>query len=153
MKLVKVKQSFFDLCEQNNVADQLMKTKNGRPGVLIVKLTYRGKNRDFIVPLRSNIPPTAEAWEYKKLPPNKDTKPRCRHGIHYIKMFPIKKGYIDKYNIDNNIYLLTIKNIIDKSTKEIVDACQNYLNDYEAGNKHKFSVNIDGIIKVLDDRL
>lgn len=27
MKLVKVKQEFFDLCEQNDVAEQLMKTK------------------------------------------------------------------------------------------------------------------------------
>lgn len=150
MKLVKVKQDFFDLCEKNNVDDQLMKTKDGRPGVLIVKLKYKGKDRDFIVPLRSNIPPKAAQWEYKKLPPNKDTKPGYHHGIHYIKIFPIKKAYIDKYNIDKSPYLLTVKSIIDKSTKEIVDACQNYLLDYEQGNKHKFSVNIDGIIKVLE---
>ncbi len=150
MKLVKVKQDFFDLCEKSNVADQLMKTKDGRPGVLIMKLKFRGKDRDFIVPLRSNIPPKAEQWEYKKLPPNKDTKPGFHHGVHYIKIFPIKKEYIDKYNIDQSTYLLTVKNIIDKNTKEIVDACQNYLVDYEAGNKHKFSVDIDGIIEALE---
>lgn len=150
MKLVKVKQEFFDICEQNGVAEQLMKTKDGRPGVLILKLTYKGKQRDFIVPLRSNIPSKAEQWEYKKLPPNKDTKPGFHHGIHYIKIHPINKKYIDKYNIDKSSYLLTVKSIIDKNTKEIVEACQQYLNDYEAGKRHKFSVNIDGIIEILE---
>ena len=150
MRLVKVKQSFFDLCEQNGAESQLLKTKDGRPGVLMVKLNYKGKERDFIVPLRSNIPNKAEEWEFKKLPPNKDTKPGNHHGIHYIKIFPIKKQYIDKYHIDQSSYLQTVKGIIDKSTKEIVDACQNYLKEYENGNKHRFSPDIDAIIDVLD---
>lgn len=140
------------MCEEKDVANQLMKTKDGRPGVLILKLKYRGKEHDFIVPLRSNIPAKAEEWEYKKLPPNKETRPGCRHGIHYIKIFPIKKEYIDKYNIDQSNYLLTIKGIIDKSTKEIVEACQEYLSEYEKGNRHRFSPDIDDILKVLEEQ-
>ena len=151
MKLVKVTQEFFDLCQKNGVDEQLMKTKDGRPGVLILKLTYKGVVRDFIVPLRSNIPSKAEEWEFKKLPPNKDTKSGYHHGIHYIKLFPIKKRYIAKYNIDKSTYLLTVKSIIDKNTKEIVDACQNYLVEYEKGNRHKFSPNIEAILEILDN--
>lgn len=151
MKLVKVKKTFFDLCEEKGVKEQLLETKEGRPGVLIVRLKYKNQMRDFVVPLRSNIPGRAEEWELKKLPPNKDTKPGFHHGAHYIKLFPIVKKYMDKYNIDNSKYLLTISSILDKSEKEIVMACQNYLIEYEKGNKHRFSPNIDGILKVLDD--
>lgn len=151
MKLVKVKQEFYELCKKNNVAGQLMKTKDGRPCVLIMQLLFRGEIRNFIVPLRSNIPPQAEEWEYKKLPPNKNTKPGNHHGIHYIKIFPIKKRYIDKYNIDGDPYLIKIKGIIDKNTKEIVDCSQKYLREYENGNIHRFSVDIDGIISALDN--
>lgn len=153
MRLVKVKKTFFTLCEKENVHNQLMRTKSGRPGVLIVKMSYRGVMRNFVVPLRSNIPGKAEEWEFKKLPPNKDTKPGFRHGVHYIKLFPITKDYIDKYNIDNSKYLLTVNTILDNSTKEIVDACQAYLKKYERGEKHKFSPDIDGIIRVLDIHL
>lgn len=99
MRLVKVKKSFFTICEKERVHSQLMKTKSGRPGVLL---------------------------------------------------FPITKDYIDKYNIDNSKYLLTVNTILDNSTKEIVDACQAYLEKYEKGEKHKFSPDIDGIIRVLD---
>ena len=150
MKLVKVNKSFFELCEKERVHEQLLHTKAGRPGVLILKLKYREKLRSFVVPLRSNIPGKAEDWEFKKLPPNKDTKPGFHHGVHYIKMFPVSMQYIEKYNIDNNDYLKMISTILDKSTKEIVDACQDYLTKYEKGDKHKFSPNIDGILQILD---
>lgn len=150
MKLVKVKGRFFELCKENGVEEQLLKTKQGRPGVLIVKLYYKNKERNFVVPLRSNIPGKADDWEFKKLPPNKDTKPGFHHGVHYIKMFPITKEYIDKYNIDNDRYLLTIDTILNKNTKEIVTSCQKYLTEYEQGIKHKFSTDIDGILKMLD---
>ena len=55
MKLVKVNQKFYDLCKQYGVADELMENEAGRPGVLLVQLTYKGINRNFVVPLRSNI--------------------------------------------------------------------------------------------------
>ncbi len=150
MQLVKVKQEFFEICDKHNVGGQLMQTKGGRPSVLIVQLKYKGKRRNFVVPLRSNIPPVAEEWEFKKLPPNKNTRSGNHHGIHYIKIFPIHKKYIDKYYIDGNKFLETVNRIINKNEKEIVVSCQEYLKRYEKGDRHKFSVDIDAIIKVLE---
>ena len=127
-----------------------MRTKGGRPGVLILNLKYKNQKRDFVVPLRSNISGKVDEWEFKKLPPNRDTKPGFHHGVHYIKLFPITRKYIDKYNIDKSSYLMTVNTILDKNTKEIVDACQTYLEQCEKGNRHRFSPDIDGIIRVLD---
>jgi hypothetical protein len=39
---------------------------------------------------------------------------------------------------------------LDKNAKEIVDACQTYLEQYEKGNRHRFSPDIDGMIRALD---
>lgn len=39
------------------------------------------------------------------LPPNSATKSGKRHGVHYIKLFPIDSKYIQKYRIDNNVYM------------------------------------------------
>lgn len=146
MKLVKVKKSFFDLCDDK----ELMQTKNGRPCVLLVSLKYKGKKHDFVVPLRSNISPNTPKDTYKNLPPNKTTKKNFHHGVHYTKLFPVSKEYIDTYLIDKDDYLVMVKGILDKSTKEIVTACQNYLNEYEKGNKNPYTPDIDKIIDILD---
>lgn len=58
---------------------------------MVVRLRFRGKRRDFAVPLRSNIAPNVPKDQYFALPPRPTTRPGCRHGIHYIKMFPITK--------------------------------------------------------------
>lgn len=146
MKLVKVKKSFFDLCNDK----ELMQTKNGRPCVLLVSLKYKDKRRDFVVPLRSNISPNVPKGTYKNLPPNKNTKKNHHHGVHYTKLFPVSKKYIDTYLISQDAYMLMIQGILDKSTKEIVTACQNYLIEYEKGNKDPYTPDIDKIIEILD---
>lgn len=43
-----------------------------------------------------------------------------------------------------------LNTILDKNAKEIVDACQTYLEQYEKGNRHRFSPDIDGMIRALD---
>ena len=100
--------------------------KNGRPCVLILKLKYKGKRHKFVVPIRSNISSNTPKKQYFSLPTNSATKTGNRHGLHYIKLFPIDNKYIQKYRIDNNNYMLQIKSIIDKNEKEIVTSCQNY---------------------------
>lgn len=85
--------------------------------VLIIQLKYRGKRQDFIIPMRSNISANAPKSQYFPLPPNATTKPGNRHGVHYIKLFPIDKKYIQKYRIDNNSFLIQIKNILDKNER------------------------------------
>lgn len=150
MNLIKVKQSFYDLCKQYHVHDELLFNEDGRPCVLIVKLKYKDAYRDFIVPLRSNISPKTPREQYFNLPPTPNTKPKHHHGIHYIKIFPIHKKYIDKYVIDGDKYYSNILNILNKKEAVIVEHCQTYLDECSIGNKHSMTPNIDGIIDVLE---
>ena len=151
MKLVKVNRIFYDMCVANGVDQEIMMNKNGRPCVLIVHLTFRGIVRDFVVPLRSNISPITPSWQYCSLPPDKHTKPKFRHGIHYIKLFPILPKYIDKYHVNGDKFYATLQKVINRKEKEIIDSCQEYLTRYEQGDKHSMTPDIDGIIsKVLD---
>lgn len=150
MKLVKVNNEFYKMCRENGTTEELMFNEKGRPCVLIVRLKYKSKKRDFIVPLRSNIPASAPEWQYFSLPPNNNTRTGNKHGIHYIKLFPISKKYIDKYNINNNEFLQMISEKITNNQKEIVEACQQYLIDCQDGKKHPMTPNIDGILEWLD---
>lgn len=84
MKIVSISQDFFDLVE----GDRELMLKHNRPCIVVVRLRFRGKRRDFAVPLRSNIAPNVPKDQYFALPPRPTTRPGCRHGIHYIKMFP-----------------------------------------------------------------
>ena len=100
------------------------------------------------MPLRSNISPTTPKWQYLSLPPNSKTKPNHSHGIHYIKLFPIKDEYVESYLISEPFDLM-IKGIIDNKETEIVNACQDYLNKCEMGKKHFMTPDIDGILSWL----
>ena len=53
MKIVSISQDFFDLIE----GDRELMLKHNRPCIVVVRLRFRGKRRDFAVPLRSNIAP------------------------------------------------------------------------------------------------
>ncbi len=68
--------------------------KNMRPYVLVIRLKYIEKSYDFAVPIRSNIPAAAPKDQYFALPPRPTTRPKNRHGLHYIKMFPVTKQYL-----------------------------------------------------------
>ena len=87
MKVVSISQGFFDLVE----GDRELMLKHNLPCIVVVRLRFRGKRRDFAVPLRSNIAPNVPKDQYFALPPRPTTRPNCRHGIHYIKMFPITR--------------------------------------------------------------
>lgn len=148
MKLVKVSNKFFNECKKHNIHKELLFNEDGRPSVLIMKLKYKGDYHKFVVPLRSNISPRAPKEQYMSLPPNKNTKPKHSHGIHYIKLFPIKNEYVQSYMI-NDAFDLMIKQIIDNNEKDIVEACQDYLTECENGNKHYMSPDIDGILNMF----
>ena len=150
MKLVKVKQSFYDLIRKNHVDEEIMFNEFGRPCVLILDLEYKGLLRKFVVPLRSNISIRTPSSQYFPLPPTGNTKDGNHHGIHYIKIFPIETKYIDRYRIDGEFYKMIIT-ILSKNESKIVSDCQNYLKKCEIGNKHFMTPDIDGIIKVLEN--
>ena len=146
MNLVKVSNQFFLDCKEHGTDRELMFNKDGRPCILIMKLKYKGANHKFAVPLRSNIAANVPKRQYFALPPNSATKSGNRHGVHYIKIFPIDNKYLQKYRIKNNTYLLQIKSILDKNEKEIINECQEYLAKYEQGLGNFMTPDIDGIL-------
>lgn len=150
MKLVKVSNEFFNICKKYNVAKELLYNEDGRPSVLIMKLKYKERYHKFIVPLRSNISPKTPKNQYMSLPPNSKTKPHHSHGIHYIKLFPIKDEYVQTYVVSSKFDLM-IKKIISDNERNIIQACQNYLQKCEEGNKHYMTPDIDGIVGMLED--
>lgn len=153
MNLVKVEHDFFEMCKINGADpyNQLLHNEAGRPCVLIVKLKYKGEKRDFVVPMKSNITPSTDKNIYFPLPPNKGTKTGNFHGIYYVKLFPIQKKYIKPYLYDKDKYLKGIKAIIDANEKTIINACQNYLDEYEKGNKNAYTPDIDAIIALFKE--
>lgn len=47
ISLVKVKSSFYQLCKQYGVDNELLFNENGRPCVLLVKLRYKNRLQDL----------------------------------------------------------------------------------------------------------
>ena len=101
--------------------------KSTRPYVLVIRLKYKDINYDFAVPIRSNIPASAPKDQYFALPPRPQTRPKNRHGLHYIKMFPVTKQYLVRYRTEGNSFATLIHDIIEKNSKQIVDECRHYL--------------------------
>ena len=68
MQLVKVGDQFYQECKKQGTDQEMLFNKSGRPCVLIMRLKYKGKNHQFVVPLRSNIPvnvPKAQYYLYE----------------------------------------------------------------------------------------
>lgn len=128
MKIVTISDNYI---KDIGTADNEFMFKHGRPCIVVIKLKFRGKRQDFAVPFRSNISPLAPKWQYFTLPPRPTTKPYHRHGIHYIKMFPISKVYQQRFRIEENEYYQNIQNILNKHEKQIISDCQKYLDKYE----------------------
>lgn len=146
MKFITVSNEYFEL----NKADSEMLLKgNRRPHVLLVTMKYKGHKYDFAVPFRSNIPPGTPNNQYFSLPPRATTKPGHRHGLHYIKMFPITKQYQEKYWVGNNQSYILYQQIIEKNQKQIIKECQEYLRAYEENGKPNFAVDIDAALQRL----
>ena len=129
--------------------DPEMLQKSSRPCALIVQLRYRGHRYDFAIPLRSNIAPSTPKDQYFPLPPRSTTKKNHRHGVHYIKMFPVKRSFLLRFRTEGNIYASLIKGILDANEKQIVKECQQYLSDYEKGIRPLYSTDIDLLLGKL----
>ena len=129
--------------------DPEMLQKAKRPCALIIKLKYKGSFYDFAIPIRSNISPNTPKCQYYPLPTRHTTKDTYRHGVHFIKMFPVDRTKVNRFNMEGMFYQM-MKAFLDKEEKNIVKACQNYLLDYELGNKPKYATNIDLLINVLN---
>lgn len=139
MKIHSISKGFFTLCSFDK---ELAFNKNRRPHLIVKNIIYKEKRQNFAIPFRSNI--KAPNWQYFSLPPTSKTKTKRAHGIHYIKMFPIKKKYLEPY-LNNSKRHSAIKNIIKKNTKTIVQETQNYIDRYKEGHKHRYSTDIEQI--------
>lgn len=144
-----------ETCNNNNSLllkysnDTEVLQKSTRPYVLVIRLKYKNTRYDFAIPIRSNIPASAPKDQYFALPPRPQTKPRNRHGLHYIKMFPVTKQYLIRYRTEGNNFATLIQSIIDKNSKQIVTECQHYLDLYSQGIRPNFSTNIDYLLDQL----
>lgn len=117
MKIVSVHNDLISIYS----ADPEILTKSGRPCVLVVRLSYKGKRYDFAIPLRSNIPSGAPKDQYFSLPPRPSAKPHNRHGLHYIKMFPVTEKYLVRYRTEGNASATLYKEIISKNPEKNSD--------------------------------
>lgn len=117
--------------------------------MLVIRLKYQKKNYDFAIPIRSNIPASAPKNQYFSLPPRPQTKPHNRHGLHYIKMFPVTKQYLLRYRTEGNVFATLIQSIIEKNSAQIIKECQNYLDLYSQGIHPKYSTDIEYLINQL----
>ena len=145
MKIVSVKRALLD--EYRRI-DPEMLDKHGRPCLLVIRLKYKGKNRMFAVPFRSNIPGNVPKNQYFSLPPRSTTQSGKRHGIHYIKMFPVEKIFLERYRLDTPSSSLCAS-ILEKNRRQIVEECQKYLKSYENGNCPPYSTSLDKLIEKL----
>ncbi|NRT32626.1 hypothetical protein BJV38_004789 [Clostridium beijerinckii] len=144
IKVCSIKQSFYDMFDDSVELEKNEK----RPCLIIVRLKYRGVKCDFAIPFRSNISNGATRKEYFPLPPRKTTKKGKKHGLHYIKMFPIKKEYIYSYYSDNKENENDIVKV-EKNIKSIVSEVQEYITNYENGTRYNFCTNIDVIFNKI----
>lgn len=130
--------------------DPEMLQKSERPCALVLHLKYKGRRYDFAIPLRSNIAPSTPKELYYPLPPRNKTKEKHRHGLHYVKMFPIKRSIMCKFYTENNIYMSIVKSILDRDEKLIIAQCQKYLDDYTSGNRPLYATDLDYLVTLVD---
>lgn len=146
MKLVSISNNFFTLCSFDQ---ELLTNRSRRPHVIVLKLKYKLRIYDFAIPFRSNIPKNCPKHLYFSLPPRPSTKQYNKHGLHYVKMFPVKNEYLEKFHTENDKYYDIIKNRIKKNLSKITQEVQLYLDNYSAGKRELFSTDIDGILNTI----
>lgn len=146
MKFTSISNDFFNLC---NFDPELLH-KEGRPYLIILRLKYNGHDQDFAIPFRSNMSKYIPKNQYFSLPPRHTTKKNKIHGLHYLKMFPIHKKYLEKFHADNDPYYIKIMKIINRNKKQIIRDAQSYLNDYQNGKVLDYSTQIHNIYLTIN---
>lgn len=149
MRIISIDKNLADAMHQ--IDPEMLLNKQGRPCLLVLKLRYKGRKYDFAVPFRSNIPPAEQKANYFALPPRHTTRPRHRHGLHFIKMFPIRRKYVQKFYIDDNVGLQRAANILQKHEKQLIAQAQQYLDNYSLGLRPPYATDIDLLLQYLED--
>ena len=150
MDFCTISDDFFDLCTFDN--ELLYNKSSKRPYLVILKLKYIGNEHEFAIPFRSNIPSHIKKEQYFSLPPRSTTKSGYIHGLHYIKMFPVKSIYLKQF-FNNDANHKIVKKIIIGKRELIKKDAQNYLAMYESGVRVPYSTDIERIYTVLNPPL
>ena len=58
---------------------------------------------------------------------------------------------MQSYLYKGDEFLTKVVEIIDNNDNAIIKACQDYLDEYEKGNRNAYTPDIDAIIKVLNE--
>ncbi|MCA0757888.1 hypothetical protein KP806_22770 [Paenibacillus sp. N4] len=148
MKLTSISDRFFQTFRP--LDPEILEKDDNRPYLIILRLKYKGKRHDFAIPFRSNIASYIPKEQYFPLPPRPTTRTSRIHGLHYVKMFPIKKPFLEKFHTMGDPYYITISDIIKRNLKEIIGQAQAYLDRYQAGQSMSMSTNIELIYNVLN---
>jgi hypothetical protein len=151
IKLVNIKERFFNIFDFNTEIMTNDTNSKDRPFLLVVKLKYKGKKQPFAIPFRSNIQVNKSTnGTYFPLPNRYTTKPHHAHGLHYIKIFPVPIKYCDKFIVKDTDYNNMLIEYILKNIDEIIQGAQQYLIDYENGNREKFCTDIDRLLDTIN---
>lgn len=148
MQFNSITDNFFDICSFDN---QLLYNKDGRrPYTVVLNLNYKGGIHKFAIPFRSNIPSYIDKSQYFSLPPRSTTQTDKVHGLHFIKMFPIKDNYL-KIFISKDINHKLAKKLLITNRNLVKQQAQDYLNKYESGVRVPFYTDIEGIYRILNN--
>lgn len=151
IKLVSIKEDFTNLFDYPTEIMTKEPDGNDRPYLLILKLKYKNNIQSFALPFRSNIQVNKNTkGSYFKLPPRSTTKPYHAHGLHYIKMFPVDISYCHKFTFKETKYNILLQEIIDKNISRIVNEAQEYLNNYENGERPNFCTDIEKMLNTIE---
>ena len=152
MRILKISDKYFEIFPPEDY--ELLYNKEGgkkqRPYFVLISLVYKGKRRNFAIPFRSNIPPTAAKSEYFPLPNRPSTRKHFRHGLHFLKMFPADKKFYQKFHIsEDDAFWNLLHGILHKRQSAITKQAQEYLTAYENGSRHVMASKIDEIMEIL----
>jgi hypothetical protein len=151
IKLVSIKEDITNLFDYPTEIMTKEPDGNDRPFLLILKLKYKNNIHNFALPFRSNIQVNKNTKGlYFKLPPRPTTKPYHAHGLHYIKIFPVDIEYCNKFTFKETKYNILLQEIIDRNISRIVNEAQEYLNNYENGERPNYCTDIDKMIITLE---
>lgn len=151
MRLVTIKEAFFNIFDFPTEIMHKDKDGNDRPFLMVLSLKFRGKKQSFALPFRSNIQVNKSTKGlYFPLPRRHSTKDNHAHGLHYIKIFPIDKTYCNKFTFPQTDYNTRLINYISKNVSTIVKEAQTYLGEYENGLRPNYCTDIDRMISALD---
>lgn len=137
-----VADAFFTRVRDSELLDNY---NEKRPHILAVTLSYKGEEHLFAIPFRSNISPNAPKWQYYGLPPNRTTKSKHRHGLQFLKMYPVPLEDVTDFDMKSDSYFQMLEMYIEGHEEDIIREAQAYL-DGHTNPKHPMAPDIDKIL-------